>query len=234
MELQSSLIKFNRFLQENEFKRQRAERRAAEESATLDRKRVELGEKEKALSRLLRELRVLDEEVERNRRYEEFLSDVLQANQEVYQEIQDLLNRHTMLCGVRDDLKSEQQHKLAAVERAKNVLHEMQRDAHTHVLNCNTRIASLKKELEELQHRTQALQSRVHVWAGERGLWGVRAFTLTRARAWPARQAHRRRFGPHQRAGAGVHGGEQPAVALHEQEGGGKGAAAGGGGGGGV
>merc|ERR1719230_1365739 len=73
LNLQHQLFKFNKFLQDNEAKRRRAETRAAEEAAQIKQKEEEIRELELQLEESRRQCAELEEEVTRNMKYEEFL-----------------------------------------------------------------------------------------------------------------------------------------------------------------
>lgn len=66
LELQESLIKFNKFLQENEFKRQRALRRAEEEEAQWRKKDEEIQRLRKQLDEMQALSQALQQTLDRN------------------------------------------------------------------------------------------------------------------------------------------------------------------------
>ena len=93
--LQKQLIRFNKFLQDNEAKRKRAETRAAEEKAQIHIKEQEILDLEGQLEECQAQCGVLEESVKRNMRYEEFLETVKDACEELKKnsnEIQKILS----------------------------------------------------------------------------------------------------------------------------------------------
>ncbi|KAF4706334.1 Coiled-coil domain containing 42, variant 2, partial [Perkinsus olseni] len=107
MQLQHQLIKFNKFLQDNEGKRRRAEMRAGEESNQIKIKEGEIDDIERELEESRRMHRELQHEVGKNLRYEAYLELVKESSDE-YSEIQDILTRYRTLEAANSDLRAIQ------------------------------------------------------------------------------------------------------------------------------
>ena len=73
LELQESLIKFNKFLQENESKRNRADKRASEEQKLRRQKEEEIVKLRRGLGKMRTEYTVLEEKLAKNKKYQVFL-----------------------------------------------------------------------------------------------------------------------------------------------------------------
>lgn len=108
MELQESLIKFNKFLQENESKRNRALKRAAEERKQREAKEQEIKQLETKLKAKLKEERELKSELERNIKYQDYLDNVSQTMTKFFPEVADILNRYRTLKDTNAYLVSKQ------------------------------------------------------------------------------------------------------------------------------
>jgi len=93
LELQESLIKFNKFLQENESKRHRALKRASDERKHIESKEQELGELKKKMEERSGEEEVLRGELEKHLRYQDYLEEVIHFHAKDFPEIEDLLTR---------------------------------------------------------------------------------------------------------------------------------------------
>lgn len=93
LELQESLIKFNKFLQENESKRNRAVKRAADEAKQREIKEAEIKKLREQHRLKLEEEEALQKQLRLNEKYQKFLADVVEHGSDEYHEIQDLLNR---------------------------------------------------------------------------------------------------------------------------------------------
>merc|ERR1719486_1066559 len=72
LQLQHQLFRFNKFLQDNEAKRRRAETRAAEEMAQIKQKEEEIQDLQNQLAESKASCQELEEDVARNMKYEEF------------------------------------------------------------------------------------------------------------------------------------------------------------------
>jgi hypothetical protein len=97
LELQESLIKFNKFLQENESKRNRAIKRAADEKKQRELKEIEIEKLTKQYLGKKVDEKAMKQQVQQNIKYQQFLTDVVdhvQGTSEDFPEVQDLLNRY--------------------------------------------------------------------------------------------------------------------------------------------
>ena len=97
LELQESLIKFGKFLQENESKRNRALKRAADERKQQDAKDIEIKKLERQLQQLLIDENDLKEKVEANLQYQDYLENVCHTMSKYFPEISDILSRYGTL-----------------------------------------------------------------------------------------------------------------------------------------
>eukprot|EP00743_Colponemidia_sp_Colp-15_P001978 GILK01002151.1.p1 GENE.GILK01002151.1~~GILK01002151.1.p1 ORF type:complete len:392 (+),score=107.62 GILK01002151.1:77-1177(+) len=145
--LQEQLIKFNKFLQDNESKRNRAEKRFAEEFRQKKAREAEIVELDKRLKKLRDDNDELEREVQRNMRYEEFLERVKDANEE-YQEINDLVNRYETLENANSDLRKNQIRFEEETEQLRAEFQQYTKDRTNEILAFNNDIASLQKKLE--------------------------------------------------------------------------------------
>ena len=148
LELQESLIKFNKFLQENESKKNRADKRATEEIKLRRIKEEEIVKLQKGLDNMRADYAKLELELEKNRKYQIFLERMQLQYSEEYPEIEDLLKRHQTLTGANEDLVSRQREheRVNEVERAQFA--HFTKQGKTNMLNFNNRVAQLQKELE--------------------------------------------------------------------------------------
>lgn len=95
-QLQENLLKFDRFLKENDARRERAERKAEEENEAARARETEIQELKQQLNSL-REARSRQKEIiMRYQKFEDFLKQVLAKSGE-FSEISELIDRHTTL-----------------------------------------------------------------------------------------------------------------------------------------
>ena len=128
LELQESLVRFSKFLQENDAKRTAAERKAAEEIKLRLQKEMEIRELTRMQENLRNELDDAKDEVGRNLRYERYLDTVLEAPDSSYGEIQDLLNRHKTLRVTNEDLRARDARLNVDAEETRARLHAYEED----------------------------------------------------------------------------------------------------------
>ena len=148
LELQESLVRFSKFLQENDAKRTAAERKAAEEIKLRLQKEMEIRELTRMQENLRNDLDDAKDEVGRNLRYERYLQTVLEAPDGSYGEIQDLLNRHKTLRVTNEDLRARDAQLNADADATRARLHAYTKRMTDERLNLNNDIAKLKKRLE--------------------------------------------------------------------------------------
>lgn len=181
LDLQESLVRFSKFLQENDSKRTRAERKAADEIKIRLQKEVEIEELTRALADLKTRSEDAAERLARNVRYKEYLESVINASPE-YEEIPEILLRHETLAATNADLLAEDKRLTARVESEK----------------ADLTAYSKRKQNESLgaQQRDRAAEDRARTRVAARG--GRRARPRRRARRCGAEDARPR---------ASMHGG---------------------------
>merc|ERR1719453_222067 len=156
LQLQHQLFRFNKFLQDNEAKRRRAESRAADEAAQIKAREEEIRDLEKQLEESKQLCSELDEEVTRNMKYEEFLEMVKDSCQE-YSEIQDLVTRYETLETAHKDLMELQTSSDTKIESLRNEYQTYQKDTEMEMLAMTNRVAKLQTE------RDEAVKDREHL-----------------------------------------------------------------------
>eukprot|EP01040_Poterioochromonas_malhamensis_P000820 gene820-873_t len=161
LELQESLIKFNKFLQENESKRNRALKRAAEEKKQRELKEKEIEKLELQLKNKLKEENILKEEVEKNLKYQDYLENVVQSMSKFFPEISDILNRY-------NTLKDANQYLLEKHKIDENVNDNTQKDylifkksKENQLLNESNAIAEMQLILEQKKSKSLRIQAEV-------------------------------------------------------------------------
>ncbi|CAG9461648.1 unnamed protein product [Pedinophyceae sp. YPF-701] len=160
LELQESLIRFSKFLQENDAKRQRALRREQDERKVREEKEREIA----ALQEDLDKLRATKDEMvtaleTRMLQYQAFLEQTLEAADE-YHEIADLLARHATLQATNQDLKEQTQSLTRELEQLRLDMNAYVRAKTNEILNLNNEISTLKKDLEQRERACMALEAK--------------------------------------------------------------------------
>ncbi|KAH9111551.1 hypothetical protein LEN26_011056 [Aphanomyces euteiches] len=161
LELQESLIKFNKFLQENESKRNRAIKRASDEIKQRLAKEQDVARLKESLERFNEENEKLSNEVKRNLKYTRYLELVQEAVPEDYPEITDLVNRYNTLKDANRDLSENQKVHEKDNERKRQKFATFTKERTNDILNFNNEIASLQKQLETRESNAIRLQHEV-------------------------------------------------------------------------
>jgi len=156
LHLQHQLIRFNKFLQDNEAKRRRAETRCADEQMQIKQKDEEIRELEVQLEELQRQCVDLEDEVKRNMKYEEFLERAKEYTAD-FSEIQDLLTRYETLEAAHRDLVRNQALFESRNEEVRQEFQNYQKESANEILGFTTKTASLQSELEASETLRQQL-----------------------------------------------------------------------------
>eukprot|EP00891_Asterochloris_glomerata_P002546 jgi/Astpho2/2546/e_gw1.00048.126.1_t len=159
LELQESLIRFSKFLQENDSKRMRALKRAQDERKTREDKEKEA----EALGATLEELQMQKQHVQdllnQNIRQAQYLESVLETAEE-FHEVNDLMMRHTTLTATNQDLKDQQEQTALLAEQTRAELQAYTKAKTDEILNLNNSISRLKTELEDCEAESYAQESK--------------------------------------------------------------------------
>jgi chromosome segregation ATPase len=161
LELQESLIKFNKFLQENESKRNRALKRASDERKQRESKDIEIKRYELQLNDKILEENLLKNEVEKNLKYQEYLENVVHYLSKDFPEISDVLNRYKTLKDVNIDLNQKQREDDLETEKAQREFTSFRKANENVILNYGNEVAELQIRLEICKNRTMKLQNEI-------------------------------------------------------------------------
>jgi myosin heavy subunit len=161
VELQESLIKFNKFLQENENKKNRALKKIVEERKMRENKESEIKELEQSIANMIQEEEDLDVEVKKHEKYKEYLDSVSGSLTKFTSEIADILNRYKTLKEVNTQLIEKQQKAEEKKELEQRLFLSYSKEKRDEVLNLTNQISRRKEELEAVQIRTIDVQDDV-------------------------------------------------------------------------
>ena len=95
-QLAESLMKFDRFLKENDARRKRALKKAAEEKDVIKQKDKDIGTLTAELQRLRKQISIYEKWISKQEIFEKFLRSVLQHTND-YTEISELMDRYATL-----------------------------------------------------------------------------------------------------------------------------------------
>eukprot|EP00933_Yihiella_yeosuensis_P056611 TRINITY_DN5591_c0_g3_i3.p1 TRINITY_DN5591_c0_g3~~TRINITY_DN5591_c0_g3_i3.p1 ORF type:complete len:387 (-),score=113.86 TRINITY_DN5591_c0_g3_i3:379-1539(-) len=161
LHLQHSLCKFNKFLQDNEAKRRRAETRVSEEAAQIATKDKEISDLEKQLEESKQLCSKLEEEKDRNMKYEEFLEHVKEKCDD-YTEIQEIVARHDTLEIANRDLVNIQTDTESQIEEVRNEFQTYRKEQEMEMMELRNKVAVLSQDLDEVMKARQELENQVN------------------------------------------------------------------------
>ena len=150
-DMKEQVTKFEKFIQENDSKRQRAEMKARQEEKQKHQKDEELrrlqsehDEAEKERDDLIAQLKTL-------RKYKEYLERTVEHEDGDYEELWDLINRHKTLINANRDLMDTVRVGDGEMDDLRTELMNLQLDIQTKALSGNSRIHELQVKLEKLR-----------------------------------------------------------------------------------
>jgi hypothetical protein len=173
LELQESLIKFNKFLQENESKRNRAMKRTAEEKKQRELKEKEIEKLKVQLNTRKKEEQAQKLEVERNLKYQDYLENVVMNMSKFFPEISDILNRYKTLRDANVQLIEKHKQQEAQNDNMQREYVNLKKSSENTVLNDTNAIADKQLVLEHRRTHTMREQAdieKVAMDASEKGL----------------------------------------------------------------
>jgi len=158
LELQESLIRFNKFLQENDSKRNRAEKKRQDEQRQKTSKEAEIERLKDEVKNQLAKRAEMEAEVKKMSKYQAFLDMVLEVEED-YPEITDLLARYATLDAAHQDLMDRQDTAGRENEDTRHELQQYVREKSDEILADNNELADLQLEEETEQAGARDLVS---------------------------------------------------------------------------
>jgi DNA repair exonuclease SbcCD ATPase subunit len=152
LELQQQLIRFNKFLQENDSKTARADKKAKEETHLRQQKEQEILEKTRELEELVNKKDEMKAILDKNLVYEKYLTSVVEEADD-FQEIGELLKRHETLKAHHRDLQERAEEVALLNDQYRNELQAYMKEGQDTKLKGHNDIAQYQKlkEQEELK-----------------------------------------------------------------------------------
>uniref|UniRef100_A0A8C5LWP7 Cilia and flagella associated protein 73 n=1 Tax=Leptobrachium leishanense TaxID=445787 RepID=A0A8C5LWP7_9ANUR len=146
--LKDSLFKFDKFLKENDSKRKRAMRKAAEERQLIVQKEREFLCLQTENAQLKCRKEALLHRQEKNRIYHLYLQRVLEKTEE-FQEVQEMIDRFNTLMVTQDTLLKKEMENQEQIEKEKARLLHYQEETRSQILEHNNQLAELQGNLEK-------------------------------------------------------------------------------------
>eukprot|EP00306_Pavlova_sp_CCMP459_P010700 CAMPEP_0185189618 /NCGR_PEP_ID=MMETSP1140-20130426/6149_1 /TAXON_ID=298111 /ORGANISM="Pavlova sp., Strain CCMP459" /LENGTH=412 /DNA_ID=CAMNT_0027756195 /DNA_START=8 /DNA_END=1246 /DNA_ORIENTATION=+ len=156
--LQESLIKFNKFLQENDSKRARAEKKEKDEMKQRLAKEAEIARLRETLEKLKQDKAEMQAVVAKDMRYQQYLDSVVEVNDREFPDIAEILMRYDTLDATHNDLVERSRLGQAQLEEQAIRNAKYAKEMSDETLANNNEIANLQQRLEVVQGITQRLQ----------------------------------------------------------------------------
>jgi len=148
--MREQVLKFERFIQENDAKRQRAETKARQERKLYEDKCREISNVMLEIDSLEKQQRELLEELARRSCHREYLELVVEESDE-YEEVSDILNRHKTLVDANADLAARAKEQDDEVEQLRTTVDALRMNAQNSLLVGTSFVQDKQKDLEGMR-----------------------------------------------------------------------------------
>eukprot|EP00753_Platysulcus_tardus_P021337 PLAT8843.1.p1 GENE.PLAT8843.1~~PLAT8843.1.p1 ORF type:complete len:409 (+),score=182.94 PLAT8843.1:61-1287(+) len=157
-EMKKHVNRFEKFIQENDMKRHRAEIKYRMEAKQIETNRGIIKKLEEKLEKIKKERGALAMELGHLDKYRVYLDSVVDASSEEYMEITDILMRHKTLEEANRDLKRIVEETDNLMDKLRQKLNTLKRETHDEILVQNSLIHAKQKELEELRSKSYSME----------------------------------------------------------------------------
>lgn len=155
-DMKDQVSKFEKFIQENDSKRQRAELKAKSERRLLEQKEGELRTQHEELRGLEKDRADLIAQLEKLRKYKEYLEKAVEsAEDESAEEIWDLINRHTTLKNANIDLTDQVQRGDVEMDDLRTTMETLKLKTQSIALVQNSQMNDKQKHLDTMRTKTK-------------------------------------------------------------------------------
>nr|XP_028566765.1 cilia- and flagella-associated protein 73 isoform X1 [Podarcis muralis] len=157
-QLKKSILKFDKFLKDNDAKRSRALRKAGEEKQQAAQRVAEAERLKEEIAHLLAVKDKLQWQLERHKAFPEYLQKVLEKTEQ-FQGIPELIAQFQALMATQATLAQRELFGQEAVEEERARLQRYTEESSNQILQQNNRVAELQAQLEQAQTRVLELES---------------------------------------------------------------------------
>ena len=149
-ELKQSLMKFDRFLRENDSKKTRALKKAKDERNMIKQKEGEITTLQSECHDLERERDKFKKRLEKYTIYQTYLERVLDLSDE-FSELREIMARYDTLIATHNDLLNREQKNQITMEKEKQKFNRFTEEKNTEILHYNNQLAQLQTRLDKAQ-----------------------------------------------------------------------------------
>ncbi|XP_064612677.1 coiled-coil domain-containing protein 42 homolog isoform X2 [Liolophura sinensis] len=159
-QLKESLLKFDKFLKENDSKRARAVKKANDEREMKKQKDKDILRLKVETEALMREKDKIQTRLMNHTIFHKYMEKVLESGEE-FHEIRDIIARYDTLTATHEDLMEKDQLNQDAVEAQRQQLLKYTEEKNNEILSYNNQLASLQTRLDKAQSEAVKWES---VW----------------------------------------------------------------------
>lgn len=160
-QLKESLLKFDKFLKENDSKRARAVKKSQDERELRKTKEKDIDKLKDEIDDLTKERDRYQKKLERNSIYQKYMEKVQETSDE-FSEIREIIARYDTLVATHLDLLERDQANQDAIEKEKAKLMKFTEEKNNEILYYNNQLAQLQTRLDQAQSRAVKWESK---WA---------------------------------------------------------------------
>jgi len=158
LELQESLVKYSKFLQEKDNNRMRSDKNAAKERKLTKLKDEEIVMLREKMVQLRQKFEDLSAEHKRVRRYAEFMGTVVDMPSGDYEDAEGVMGRFSQLQRLEDEVRSHTAFFLTANEEYKDKVLALEEEGTAEILDRQNETQAMRQEIEELTIKRKKLE----------------------------------------------------------------------------
>jgi hypothetical protein len=160
--MREQVLKFEKFIQENDAKRLRAENKAKAERKLFMEKLDEIAALTDSIHGLETQQNEFNKLLSRRATYREYLEGVVEVSDMAYEEIQDVLNRYTVLTGANKDLAEAAENQTIEADQYGKKLAVLRQESQNLELTSNSTLHNKQKELEHWIERGKDVEQGIN------------------------------------------------------------------------
>uniref|UniRef100_H2Y4L5 DUF4200 domain-containing protein n=1 Tax=Ciona savignyi TaxID=51511 RepID=H2Y4L5_CIOSA len=158
-QLKESLLKFDKFLKENDSKRARAIKKAQDERELRRSKEKDIGRLQDDIERLSKERGRYQKKLEKNSIFQKYMERVQESTDE-FSEIREIIGRYDTLVATHVDLMKRDLKNQDAIEEEKGRLVKFTEEKNNEILSYNNQLAQLQTRLDQAQSKAVKWESK--------------------------------------------------------------------------
>ncbi|CAH0595517.1 unnamed protein product [Chrysodeixis includens] len=152
MLLKESFISFNKFIRENQEKRDRAERKMQADNEVLERKTRDTEAMRQRVIEMEEVKKLMEQQVKDYTIYEDYLMSVVHNYPEFKQPL-DVLNRYEALAAAKSTLADRQERDLEMLENARQEIASLTEEKKLFIMGLNNTLANLRWRYDKIRNR---------------------------------------------------------------------------------